>query len=241
MVLSAVAGQDPSLDGSSLPEGDEKARVVRAMFDKIAPRYDLINRLMTFKLDERWRRRTVAELRVPPRSLVLDLGCGTGDLCRELCFFGHQAIGVDASRGMLRAARTEAPLLQADALCLPLPAGRVDGATSGFALRNVVDIEGFARELARVIRPGGAIALLEVAEPPNALLRAGHNLYFRNVVPRVGGLLSDPEAYRYLPESFAYLPSPPHMLEIVRNSGFKEVRRTLLMGGVAQLVVGLRR
>src|SRR4051812_43278451 len=115
-----------------LPEGDDKVRAVRSMFDTIAPRYDLVNRLMTFRLDVGWRRRTVRRLGLRARSVVLDLACGTGDLCRELGDHGLQPIGVDLSLGMLAAARTGAPLAQADVLTLPMPGAAVDGVTCGF-------------------------------------------------------------------------------------------------------------
>jgi demethylmenaquinone methyltransferase/2-methoxy-6-polyprenyl-1,4-benzoquinol methylase len=137
-----------------LPEGEEKARVVRGLFDTISPRYDLVNRVMTFGMDRGWRRRTVRELALPAGSIVLDLACGTGDLCRELEGAGHRPIGFDFSRGMLAAARTDAPLVEADVLALPVRDAAADGATCGFALRNVVSLETLFAELARVVRPG---------------------------------------------------------------------------------------
>src|SRR5690349_12202538 len=142
---------------SALPEGDEKVRAVRSMFDAIAPRYDLVNRVMTFRMDVGWRTRTVRELRLDPGSLVADLACGTGDFCRELSAQGLQPVGFDLSFGMLANARTAAPLAQADILRLPLPDGSIDGVTCGFALRNLVELGGFFEELARVVRPGGRI------------------------------------------------------------------------------------
>src|SRR5262245_21473265 len=140
---------------ASLPKGDEKVTAVRGMFDAIAPRYDLVNRIMTFGLDVRWRRLAVRSLTLRAGSRVLDLACGTGDLCRELAAAGLAPIGVDLSFGMLAAARTSAPLVEGDALRLPVPAGVVDGATCGFALRNLVSLPPLFAELARVLRPGG--------------------------------------------------------------------------------------
>jgi demethylmenaquinone methyltransferase/2-methoxy-6-polyprenyl-1,4-benzoquinol methylase len=224
----------------ALPEGEEKVQAVRSMFDAIAPRYDLVNRIMTFRMDVRWRRRTVATLGLPRGASVVDLACGTGDLCRELAHQGLAPIGVDLSFGMLAAGRTSAPLVHGDALRLPLPDASVDGVTCGFALRNFESLPPFFAELARIVRPGGRIALLEVAEPPNRLLRWGHGLYFGKVVPLVGGLLSDPAAYRYLPRSVAYLPSPEVMLGELRAAGFADVRRELLSVGIAQLVTATR-
>ena len=226
--------------GGDLPQGEEKVRAVRSMFDAIAPRYDLVNRIMTFRMDVGWRRRTVRALGLPSGSLVLDLAAGTGDLCRDLHDIGHRPVGVDLSLGMLRHARTTAPLVQADALRLPFPDASVDGAVSGFALRNFVDLGGFFDELARVVRPGGAVSLLDVAEPPNPLLRWGHSVYFGRVVPKIGGLLSDPAAYRYLPRSVAYLPAPEAIVDRLAQAGFTGVERRLLSVGIAQLLTGRR-
>lgn len=224
----------------SLPEGDAKVAAVRGMFDAIAPRYDLVNRVMTFGLDVRWRKRTVRELALGRGSVVLDLAAGTGDFCRELQAAGHHSIGVDLSYGMLAAARTTAPLVHADILRLPVPDASVDAAVCGFALRNLVELPAFFAELARVVRPGGRIALLEVATPANAVLRAGHGVYFGKVVPRIGALLSDTAAYRYLPRSVAYLPAPPALVASIEDAGFTGVRRALLTGGASQLLLGTR-
>ncbi len=229
------------IDSQQLPQGDEKVRAVRSMFDAIAPRYDLVNRVMTFRMDVRWRSRTVRELGLPDGSLVADLACGTGDFCRELQKHGHRPIGFDLSYGMLAAARTSAPLAEADALALPVPDGSLDGITCGFALRNLVELDGFFTELARTVRPGGRIALLEVAEPPNRFLRWGHSIYFGSVVPKVGGLLSDPSAYQYLPKSVAYLPEPGVMLQRLADAGFVQVERQLLSVGISQLITATRR
>lgn len=229
------------IDGQPLPQGEEKVRAVRSMFDAIAPRYDLVNRVMTFRMDVRWRTRTVRELGLPDGSLVADLACGTGDFCRELQKHGHRPIGFDLSYGMLAAARTSAPLAEADALALPVPGGSLDGITCGFALRNLVELDGFFKELARTVRPGGRIAILEVAEPPNRFLRWGHSIYFGSVVPKVGGLLSDPSAYQYLPKSVAYLPEPGVMLQRLADAGFVQVERQLLSVGISQLITATRR
>jgi demethylmenaquinone methyltransferase/2-methoxy-6-polyprenyl-1,4-benzoquinol methylase len=223
-----------------LPRGEEKARAVRRLFDTISPRYDLVNRVMTFGMDVGWRRRTVRELGLPAGSSVLDLACGTGDLCRELRAAGHRPVGVDFSHGMLLAARTDAPLVEADVLRLPVRDGSVDGATCGFALRNVVSLEGSFAELARVVRLGGRVALLETAEPDGTVLRLGHRLYFRRVVPAIGALLSDREAYAYLPRSTAYLPPAGELLAMLRGAGFPDAARLPLAGGITQLLLGTR-
>lgn len=224
-----------------LPQGEAKVRAVRDMFDTIAPRYDLVNRVMTFRMDVGWRRRAVRDLRLPAASTVVDIAAGTGDLCRELARQGLRPVGVDLSWGMLAHARTTAPLAQADGLRLPLPGGAVDGVTCGFALRNLVDLGAFFDELARVVRPGGRIALLDVAQPAHPVLRWGHSLYFGKVVPLIGGLLSDKAAYRYLPQSVAYLPPTDEMLDRLRAAGFDAVDRRLLSGGITQLLTATRR
>ena len=229
------------MTGAELPIGERKARAVEEMFDRIAPRYELVNRLMTLGLDAGWRRRAVRELQLDSGSQVVDLGCGTGDLCRVLGRAGLRAVGVDMAAGMLAMAHTAAPLVRADALQLPLADASVDGAVSGFALRNVVDIAACFREAARVIRPGGRAVFLEVSEPPSPIVRWAHSLYFRRIVPMIGGLLSDRNAYRYLPASTAYLPPPDELLRLLAGAGFARCRRVQLGMGAAQLLMGTRR
>jgi demethylmenaquinone methyltransferase/2-methoxy-6-polyprenyl-1,4-benzoquinol methylase len=238
-VLVDMVSRQPSTR-DPLPKGDEKVRAVRAMFDAIAPRYDLVNRIMTFRLDVGWRRKAVRSLRLPAKSVVVDIACGTGDLCRELTRADLVPIGLDLSFGMLASAHTDAPFVEADALRMPFAGETFDGATCGFALRNFVALEPFLRSLAGVVRSGGRIALLEVAEPANPVLRWGHSVYFGKVVPRIGALLSDGAAYRYLPRSVAYLPPTDDMLDMVRAAGFDDVTRTPLSGGIAQLITGSR-
>ncbi len=212
------------------------------MFDRIAPRYDLVNRVMTLGLDRRWRRRTITALGLPSGARVLDLGCGTGDLCEELRARAHAPVGIDLSAGMLGAAHTIAPLVRGDALRLPVPEGTIDGVVSGFALRNVVDVGALFSECARVLRVGGRIAMLETDEPTNPVLHAGHRLWFRRIVPALGGRLGrDREAYRYLPRSAAYLPPRPELLELIGTAGFDAVRHQELGGGAVQLLTGTRR
>ncbi len=223
-----------------LPRGDEKAATVRSLFDRISPRYDLVNRVMTFGMDIGWRRRAVRELRLPRGSRVFDLACGTGDLCRELQRAGYRPVGYDFAFGMLANARTDAPLVQADALRLPVRDGSADGVTCGFALRNVVSLEELFAELGRIVRPGGAIALLDASRPDRPILRAGHAVYFERVVPVIGGLLSDRDAYAYLPKSMAYLPPGGEMLAMLRAAGFPSARRLQLSGGITQLLTGVR-
>jgi demethylmenaquinone methyltransferase/2-methoxy-6-polyprenyl-1,4-benzoquinol methylase len=229
-----------SWNRDTLPEGEEKRAAVRDMFDAIAPRYDLLNRVMTFRLDVRWRRRAVRALCLPAASRVLDLASGTGDLCADLAIAGHRPVSVDFSLGMLRADRSGAPRVQADILRLPMPDASVDGVTCGFALRNLVDLGAFFAELGRVVRPGGRIALLDVGIPHNRLVRAGNGLYFGKVVPRIGALLSDAAAYRYLPRSVSYLPPPAEMVAMLASSGFIDAAHTDLSGGITQMLTGTR-
>ncbi|MEW6475147.1 MAG: ubiquinone/menaquinone biosynthesis methyltransferase [Actinomycetota bacterium] len=244
----------------SLPTGEEKVAAVDAMFDAIAPGYDLTNRVISLGLDVRWRRRTVRSLGLPAGSLVLDLACGTGDLCDELARQGLAAIGVDRSAGMLQAARARAtahdhsagspaPLVRGDGLSLPFRSGALDGVVCGFALRNFAALAPVMAECARVLRPGGRMALLEVDAPSQPLLRLGHRVWFGKVVPFVGGLLASRSgaprarataAYRYLPASVAYLPPTPELLALIASAGFGDVERRPLSGGIAQLLTGTR-
>lgn len=229
-----------SWDRDSLPEGADKAAMVQSMFDAIAPRYDMVNRIMTFRLDVRWRRRAVRDLALPAGSRVLDLASGTGDLCVDMRRAGLEPVSMDLSFGMLSNDTSGAPRAQADILRLPVPDGAVDGIMCGFALRNLVDLDVFFRECARVIRPGGRVALLDVGVPHNPLIRFGNNIYFGKVVPRIGALLSDGPAYRYLPRSVAYLPPRDELVGMLRAAGFSDAVHTQLSGGLTQLMVGTR-
>ncbi|NBQ99680.1 MAG: ubiquinone/menaquinone biosynthesis methyltransferase [Actinobacteria bacterium] len=214
--------------------------MVQSMFDAIAPRYDLVNRIMTFRLDVRWRRRAVRDLALPAGSRVLDLASGTGDLCIDMRRAGLDPVSMDLSFGMLSNDRSGAPRAQADILRLPVPDGSVDGIMCGFALRNLVDLDVFFRECARAIRPGGRVALLDVGVPHNPLVRFGNSIYFGRIVPRIGALLSDGPAYRYLPRSVAYLPPREELVAMLRAAGFGDARHTQLSGGLTQLMVGTR-
>ncbi len=214
--------------------------MVRKMFDTIAPRYDLVNRLMTFGLDVRWRRIAAKALGLAPGALVLDLACGTGDFQKILRARGISTIGMDLSWGMLAANRTHQALAQVDGASLPLSSHSVDGATCGYALRNFTELQAVFNEFGRVVRPGGRISLLDVCEPESGLLRWGDQLWFRRMVPVIGGLLSDADAYRYLPESTAYLPPPETVRSMLRDAGFSAVNHRKLMGGLSQLYTATR-
>ena len=229
-----------SWDTEQLPQGDAKVKAVQQMFDAIAPRYDLVNRIMTFRLDVRWRRKSIKTLGLAKNSLVLDLAAGTGDMCRDLARLGLHPISVDLSFGMLVADRSGAQRMQSDILCLPARNKSVDGVTCGFALRNLLDLPTFFAELARVVRPGGRIALLDVGVPRNPVIRFGNNIYFGKIVPRIGALLSDRAAYRYLPKSVAYLPSPEEMVAALVAAGFSDAKHQLLSGGLTQLMTATR-
>ena len=141
---------------------------------------------------------------------------------------------------MLAAADVGSPLVRGDCLSLPFPPGSVDGVVCGFALRNVLDLGEFFVECARVLRPGGRVALLEVCEPANPVLRAGHSVYFGKVVPLVGGIVSDRSAYQYLPKSLAYLPPGPELVGLLAAAGFDGTDRRMLSVGIAQLITGTR-
>ena len=229
----------PELD-QPLPQGEAKGHAVQAMFDTIAPRYDMVNRIMTFRLDVRWRRIAIESLGLAEGSTILDLATGTGDFCRELSERNYRSIGADFSFGMLASARTDEPLVQGDGMGLPIRSASVDGATCGFALRNFVDLPAVFAELARIVRPGGRIALLDASEPDNPVMRFGHGVYFGKVVPFIGGLLSDKRAYGYLPRSLAYLPPRDELLAGLRAVGFTDVTHEQLTLGAAQLLTATR-
>lgn len=240
---ASVPASAPSSAPSSatLPGRDEKAAWVRTMFDTIAPRYDLVNTVMTLGLDRHWRRRTVASLALARGSTILDLACGTGALARVARRAGYRVVGVDLSAGMLaRMQGSHVPAIQSDAAALPFPDATFDGVISAYALRNFVDVACCIDEAARVLRPGGRVAILEVATPPHRLLHAVHALWFRRIVPRMGAALSNARAYRYLPDSVVFLPDETHLRAILRAAGFSGVGRRLLQGGLSQLFSATR-
>jgi demethylmenaquinone methyltransferase / 2-methoxy-6-polyprenyl-1,4-benzoquinol methylase len=228
------------VSNSVLPDLDDKPRAVEAMFDRIAPRYDALNRVLTFRMDVGWRRTAIRSLALPRDARVLDLACGTGDMCRDLRAAGFTPVGADFSLGMLQAARTDADFVRADALRLPFADETFDGLTCGFALRNFVALPPVFAECARILKPGGRFALLDVSEPSSAVTRAVHGVWFRKVVPFVGGVFSDRAAYSYLPASTAYLPPVTEMLAMLDAAGLVEVTHRTLFFGTAQLITGAR-
>ena len=238
--MAALRGRTQDGPTADLPTGEAKTRRVREMFDAIAPRYDLVNRVMTLGLDTGWRRATVAALELPPGSLLLDLACGTGDLGRLARRRGYRTVGLDLSWGMLAHHHAGRAVAQGDAAALPFADGSFDGVLCGFALRNFTDLAHSLQEAARVTRAGGRVAILEVAAPPRGPFRTGHRIWFETVVPRLGGLLSDADAYRYLPRSVAYLPGEAGLRQLFGDAGFSTVGRRLLHGGLSQLVTATR-
>ena len=224
----------------TLPQGEAKQQAIREMFDTIASRYDFVNRVMTFRLDTKWRKIAIEALQLSAPSRVLDLASGTGDLCIPIQKLGHTAISVDLSYGMLSYDRSGAPRTQADILRLPFPNSSIDAVICGFALRNLVDLSTFFVEIARVLKPGGRVVLLDVGVPHNPIIRFGNNIYFGKIVPKIGALLSDRDAYRYLPRSIAYLPPREQLTAMLRDSGFSNAEHRQLSGGLTQLLSGTR-
>ena len=216
---------------------------VRAMFDRIAPVYDAMNRTMTAGLDGRWRRATVAAV-VLPGDAVLDACCGTGDLAIACARAGGHVTGLDFSEPMLERARRKAPELEwvrADLLDLPFGDESFDAATVGFGVRNVEDLDRALRELRRVLRPGGRLGILEITEP-RGLLRPFYRLWFYGIVPLlVGRVLRGGSAYSYLPASVRRFPGPEDLSALLERAGFGDVRFRLLAGGIVALHTGTAR
>ena len=212
---------------------------VRAMFDRIAPVYDVMNRAMTVGLDRRWRRLTV-EAVVAPGDRVLDACCGTGDLALAAKAAGALPTGLDFSEGMLERARrksSEIEWIHGDLLRMPFEDGAFDAATVGFGVRNVEDLDLALIELRRVLRPRGRLAILEIVRP-RGLLAPFFRGWFDGLVPLAGRLLPGGTAYCYLPASVKRFPGPPELVERVRAAGFHPVARRQLGGGVVVLLVG---
>ncbi|HSH77040.1 MAG TPA: ubiquinone/menaquinone biosynthesis methyltransferase [Herpetosiphonaceae bacterium] len=233
---------------SVLPVPEQKAIYVRRMFGAIAARYDRVNRVMTFGLDQGWRRFAVDEVAaaVPTDAghvVMLDVGTGTGDFLPLLRRVLPDAtvVGVDFSLPMMQAGWSKAAgpggggFTGGDALRLPFPDDAFDGVTTGFTMRNVADLPAALQEMLRVTRPGQRLACLEVAQPANALIRAGHQVYFNRVVPLLAGAISgNRTAYTYLPQSAQRFPLPDELCKLLRAAGWSNPRYHLLgLGAVA--------
>ena len=220
----------------SAASGRLPAEGVRAMFDRIAPVYDAMNRTMTAGLDQRWRRIT-AESVVQPGDLVLDACCGTGDLAIADARAGGRVTGIDFSERMLDRARRKAPefdWVTGDLLALPFPDASFDGATVGFGVRNVEDLERGLHELRRVLRTGGRVGILEITRP-RGFLAPFYRLWFDGVIPLLGKLLPGGSAYTYLPASVKRFPGPEALAERVAAAGFGDVGVRLFAGGIVAL------
>lgn len=220
---------------------------IRAMFGRVARRYDLLNHLLSASLDRIWRRKLARALVLPPGSRVLDLCCGTGDQAQALRRPGVEIVAADFCLPMLALAAPKfrggaAPrpaILNADALALPFPDSSFDAATVSFGLRNVADLDRALQELARVLRPGGELGVLEFTVPAWKPLRALYLLYFEQLLPKVGSLLShDPAAYTYLPSSVLEFPQRQVFTARLEAAGFEAATSTSLSGGILALYRG---
>ena len=213
---------------------------VRTMFDRIAPVYDVMNRVMTVGLDQRWRRLTVRET-VRSGDRALDACCGTGDLAVAARKAGADVVGLDFSARMLERARRKDPTIEwveGDLLALPFGDGEFDCATVGFGVRNVADLELGLRELRRVLLDDGRVGILEITQP-RGLLAPFFRLWFDRVVPLLGKALPGGAAYTYLPASVRRFPGAPELAGLMREAGFGDVRYRLLAGGIVALHTGV--
>ena len=228
----------------SLPSGEERARLVRDMFDRIAGRYELLNAVMTAGLYKLWNRRVVRATGLRPGDSAIDLACGTGSLTRALAKTVGPAgsvLGVDFSAEMLRAAEARpaanVEYRLGDATDLAgVPSGRFDAATIAYGARNIPDLDRLFAEMARVLKPGGRVVCLEIARPTGRLSGAFYGLWFDRIVPKVGGMISgDPQAYSYLPESVKAFVAPNELAVIMERNGLQTVTWDRLGGGIITL------
>jgi demethylmenaquinone methyltransferase/2-methoxy-6-polyprenyl-1,4-benzoquinol methylase len=223
---------------AGLPSAAEKPGYVAAMFARIARRYDLMNSLMTFGQDARWRRILAESVsRLGPRARVLDVGTGTGRLAQAVLDRDPslRVVGVDFTLAMLRVAPRQLELAAGDAAMLPFTDGQFDAVVSGFLVRNLADIDRGLAEQVRVLRPGGLVAVLETTPGPTGVLRPLHRLYFRHVVRWLGRLVAgDSSAYTYLPESTLAFLEPARFAELLVRMGLEDVRtQRLAFGSIA--------
>jgi demethylmenaquinone methyltransferase/2-methoxy-6-polyprenyl-1,4-benzoquinol methylase len=245
---STVIGAAP--EGAS--DQGSAARAVREMFTSIAPRYDLLNHVLSFNVDRMWWRRTARSFRhilSRPEARVLDLCCGTGDMAfalrRQAGKASSSVVGADFSHAMLQRATTKSSVvesapkwIEADALNLPFPDGHFDLVTSAFGFRNLADYDAGLREIFRVLRPAGECGILDFGEP-KGLLGAAYRLYFKRVLPRVGTMISGVRGpYAYLPASVERFPAPEEMLMRMRKAGSTEACWTPYTFGIARLYRG---
>jgi demethylmenaquinone methyltransferase/2-methoxy-6-polyprenyl-1,4-benzoquinol methylase len=214
---------------------------VQTMFDRIAPVYDAMNRVMTAGLDRRWRRLTVSEV-VWPGDRVLDVCCGTGDLARDAERHGGRVTGLDFSEAMLERARRKSPTIEwvrGDALALPFDDHAFEAVTVGFGVRNLDDLERGLGEMFRVLRQGGRIGVLEITRP-RGILRHFFRVWLDLLVPLAGRLLPGGRAYMYLPASVRRFPAPEDLSAFLARAGFQDVRFRLMGGGSVALHTGVR-
>ena len=233
-------------------EGESKTEQVRQMFDNIAPAYDFMNRAMTLGIDRRWRRAAVKTVAAAAPRELLDLATGTGDFARQIARSLPSATvtGIDLSDGMLEVARHKAreaglderiSFTQGDCLALPYPDGSFDAVTVAFGVRNFESLERGYAEMARVLRPGGTLAVLELSTPGNRFIRWFYDLYTLHIIPWAGSLKSgDSEAYRYLPRSIAAVPQGDDMLALMRAAGFSDTSARRFTLGTCTLYLAHR-
>jgi demethylmenaquinone methyltransferase / 2-methoxy-6-polyprenyl-1,4-benzoquinol methylase len=228
---------------SVLPPLEEKRSYVRQMFIDIAPRYDLMNRLMTLGRDQIWRRTVVELCNLPRYGRLLDVATGTGDIGYEALRRDKSldVVGVDLTRQMMvygigKAGGISFPFSEADALALPFPDNTFDAATSGFMMRNVVDIPRAFAEQRRVVKPGGRVVCLEITLPRTPVFGPLFQFYFFKIVPLIGGVVTGQRsAYTYLPHSALKFPQPPALAEIMRSVGLRDVGYKLAMPGIGRM------
>jgi len=228
----------------------DKGRGIREMFDAIAPRYDLLNRLLSFGIDRRWRTFAVGQLQIPPGGMVLDVATGTGDVALEIASRtpgSVRIVGEDFTQGMLLQGmgkiaqspyRDRILLVNAPCESMPHPAGIFDGVTIAFGIRNVVDRLAGLREMCRVLKPGGRAVILEFSNPHSRLFKALYYFYFRRILPFLGGLLSQRSAYQYLPDSVLEFPDQETFKALMDEAGFVELKHFDLTFGIATVYVG---
>ena len=217
---------------------------VRAMFDRIARVYDRMNSVMTAGMHHRWRRRAADLAQVGPGSRALDVATGTGDLAIELAGRGATVVGLDFSERMLELARAKAPsidFVQGNALELAYPDASFDAVTVGFGARNFADLDRGLRELARVTRPGGRVVILEITSPQRPPLSWFFRLWFDRVVPALGRVAGDSDAYSYLPSSVRRFPGPSELGAKLAAAGLEDVRWVLTAGGIIAIHAGKKR
>ena len=229
--------------------GEDKKKFVQQIFDDIAHRYDFLNHFLSLGIDIYWRKKFIRKLNIADQTTILDVACGTGDICFEILKFHNvSVIGLDISKNMINLAKkkaekrkqSQATFIHGDGESLPLDSDSIDYLTISYGFRNISNYEVALEEFFRVLKPGGKLGILEFSKPKSKIIRSVFGLYFHHILPRIGSLFSRSDAYRYLPESVDFFPTRHDINKQIIFSGFKRVENHDLTFGISTIFLAFK-